>query len=63
MEEIVGEYNTIEKWKRSLLSAKKALAIRYLKNPHSDLKLPDVQTSHHSFWVLVNEAVDLAFSN
>jgi hypothetical protein len=48
VEEVIEEYNPPEEWK-SLLSAKKAIAVRYLKDPHATLKLPDVQISHHSF--------------
>jgi hypothetical protein len=43
-----------------LLFARKALAVRYLRQPQADLKLPDAETSRNAFWLTVSEAVSLA---
>ena len=60
IDEILPAYASAEDFRRSLLAAKKVLAMHYLKRPHADLRLPDVETSNGAFWLMVNEAVNLA---
>ena len=59
-QEVIEEYNSMEKWGRLLTLARKIIATQYLKNPHADLKLPDIEISHDGFWLMVNTAIDLA---
>ena len=58
--EVIAEYNTGEGFRKMLLFARKALAVRYLRQPQADLKLPDAETSRNAFWLTVSEAVSLA---
>jgi hypothetical protein len=60
IDEVVAEYDSTEDFEGSLLAAKRALATRYLKQPHANLKLPDAETSRNGFWLMVSEAVNLA---
>ena len=57
---VVERYNSAKDFQAALLTARKLVGVRYLKQPYADLKLPDLETSRTAFWLRVSEAVGLA---
>jgi hypothetical protein len=56
--EIIAECDSLKTFQASLLMATKNLAVRYLKRPRANLKLPDVESSRNAFWRMVSETVE-----
>jgi hypothetical protein len=57
---VIARYDSADDFRASLLTAKKLVATRYLKQPYADLMLPEVEPSRNAFWLMVSEAVELA---
>jgi hypothetical protein len=56
--ELIAEYNSPKAFQASLLMATKNLAVRYLKLPRADLKLPDFEECRNAFWQMVSGTVE-----
>jgi hypothetical protein len=59
--ELIAECNSAKTFQVLLLIARKNLAVRYIKRPRPDLKLPDAGTSRNAFWRMVSGAVEFTF--
>ena len=60
---VIAGYDSADHFRAALLTARKLVGMRYLKQPYADLKLPDVETSRNAFWLMVGEAVDFTLED
>ena len=61
--QVIARYDSADHFRASLLTARKLVGMRYLKQPYADLKLPDAETSRNAFWLMVAEAVDFTLED
>ena len=57
---IIAEHKSRKSFHAWLSLGREVLAVRYLKCPPGELKLPDVESSRNAFWLMVSQAVNSA---
>jgi hypothetical protein len=57
---IIAEHKSRKSFHAWLSIGRKVVALRHLKCPPGELKLPDVESSRNTFWLMVSEAITYA---